>query len=225
MVKNLVLLSGLLSNEMLWHHQAKALAPVASISIISSIDDSPEKMIKAILEKAPPRFALAGHSMGGWLALEVMRKAGERVERLCLLNTTARADSSEKRERRRQMIELVKRGEFAQVVDSLVDLLVHKPEAKDEVRQMFLAVGPAVFIAQEEAMLKRQETESILETITCPTLIIHAAEDKNFSAKEHEELEKGIRGSTLAIVKESGHMSPLEAPQDVARLMRSWLSD
>lgn len=96
MKPHLVLISGLLSNESLWHHQIRHLSDIASIQVISPSQDTPKKMIQAILDQAPPIFALAGHSMGGWLSLEVMRAEPSRVSRLCLLNTTARDDSEEK---------------------------------------------------------------------------------------------------------------------------------
>ncbi len=108
----LVLISGLLSNESLWQHQTRHLSDIASIQVLSPSQDTPKKMIQAILEQAPPEFALAGHSMGGWLCLEIMRTAPSRVSRLCLLNTTARNDSEEKRLARQQMILKAEKGQF-----------------------------------------------------------------------------------------------------------------
>lgn len=220
----LVLLTGLLSNEFLWHHQSRYLGDVADIQIISSDQDTPSKMVHAILEKAPPKFALAGHSMGGWLALEVMRTAPSRVSHLCLLNTTARPDSEEKRKRRQEMILKAEKGRFREVVKELVENLVVNPLVKNDVEKMFLDVGEQAFIHQEKAMLIRSECQSILPRIACPTLVIHAAQDKVFSLEEHRELVDQIHNAKLATVEDAGHMSPIEMPQAITALLKFWLT-
>ncbi len=224
MKTNLVLLSGLLSNKVLWQHQTLHLSDLAAIQIISSSQDTPKKMVQAILKEAPAKFALAGHSMGGWLCLEVMRAAPSRVSKLCLLNTTARSDSQEKKNRRQEMVQKAQRGEFPKVVEEIVDALVFNPLVKDAVRKMFLGMGSDVFIHQELSMLQREECQSILPTIACPTLVIHAGCDKNFFLEEHKELVNQIRDAKLAIVDDSGHMSPMEMPQAITTLLRYWLS-
>jgi pimeloyl-ACP methyl ester carboxylesterase len=222
MKNSLVLLSGLLSNETLWRHQS-CLKDLAQIQIFSPTEETPHQMIQHILDRAPPKFALAGHSMGGWLCLEVMRVASHRVSKLCLINSTSRPDSEEKRNRRLKMIARVERGEFRSVVIELVDLLVYNPNAKKMVEKMFLEVGPIAFIHQERAMLARSESESFLQTIRIPTLVIHGAEDKNFGLDEQKELVEKIPGAELTVVAASGHMSPLERPEAVTFLLKNWL--
>lgn len=221
----LVLLTGLLSNNALWKHQASELSEIASIQMISSTQNTPEAMIQAILEAAPPTFALAGHSMGGWLCLEVIRRAPSRVSRLCLLNTTARSDSEEKRKKRLEMIQRTKQGKFKELVEEFIEYFVFNPSVKNDVKKMFLEVGPATFIAQEEAMLARQECLSILPMISCPTLVVHAAKDRIFSLEEQRELSDGVQNGTLTTIENSGHMSPMEKPQEITNLLRSWLTD
>jgi pimeloyl-ACP methyl ester carboxylesterase len=218
----LVLISGLLSNRSLWSHQTSHLSDIASIQVISPSQDTPKKMIEAILDEAPPKFALAGHSMGGWLCLEVMRAAPSRVSRLCLLNTTARMDSEEKRIARQQMILKTENGQFREVVKELVEKLVFNPLVKNDVEKMFLEVGKDAFIHQQRAMIVRNECQSILPTIKCPVLVIHAAQDKNFKLEEHEELVHQMQNAKLAIVENAGHMSPMEMPQAITALLRSW---
>lgn len=214
---SVVLLSGLLSDEWVWRHQVACLGKAALV--INSYDNTPEKMIKAILARAPERFALVGHSMGGWLALEVMRHAPERVTRLALVNTTSASDSQEKRDRRLAMIEEVKKGHFEQVIDRLMDFFVYNPAVKAEVRQMFMRVGPKAFIAQEEAMLMRDESVSLLSKIACPTVVIYAEHDAIFSREEHQFLVDTIPGATLVSVAGSGHMSPLEQPDAINSIL------
>ena len=219
----LVLLTGLLSNKDLWQHQVNHLSDIAEIQVISCSQDTPKAMVQFILDQAPEQFALAGHSMGGWLCLEIMRAAPSRVTKLCLVNTTARMDSEEKRQRRQDMILKTQQGKFAEVVKDLVENLVFNPRVKPMVEKMFLAVGEAVFIRQEKSMLSRSECLSILPGIHCPTLVIHAAQDKLFSSEEHSELVNQIPNAKFEIVEGSGHMSPMEMPQTVTSFLKSWL--
>ncbi len=220
----LVLLSGLVSNKFLWYHQTCHLSDIAAIQIISPSQNTPKKMVQAILKEAPSKFALAGHSMGGWLCLEVMRAAPSRVSQLCLLNTTGRMDSEEKRIRRQKMILKAEKGQFREVIKEIVENFVFNPTVKKNVEKMFLDLGKEVFIYQQKAMLIRSECQSILPSITCPTLVIHATQDKVFSLKEHRELVNQIKDAKLAIVEDSGHMSPIEMPQTVTALLRFWLT-
>lgn len=220
----LVLISGLLSNEFLWQHQVAHLKEIASTQIFSPNQNSVEKMIEAILEKAPAKFALAGHSMGGWLCLELMRVAPSRISKICLLNTSAQNDSLEKKTNRYEMISRVKKGHFEEVVEEVATCFVHHPFLKDGIKKMFVSVGQEAFVRQEEAMINRGDIQPVLSTITCPTLVIHAAQDKNFSLQEHQELVAKIPNARLAIIENSGHMSPLEMPQAVTKHLRFWLT-
>lgn len=220
----LVLLPGLLSNEFLWQHQIDHLSDVADVTVIPAIQDTPQKMIQSILDKAPPKFALAGHSMGGWLCLEIMRIAPTRVSKLCLLNTTKEMDLDQKRDRRQKMILQAEKGEFQDVVREIVENFIFNPLVKSKVERMFLDVGKETFIHQEKAMIARKECESILPSITCSTLVIHAAQDKVFSLEDHKELVNQIPSAKLAIIEDSGHMSPIEMPQAVSALLRFWLT-
>lgn len=219
----LVLISGLLSNRRVWQRQVQDLSDLATICCIAPVQNTPQAMLREILENAPPYFALAGHSMGGWLSLEVMRAAPSSVKQLCLLNTTARMDSLEKADRRRHMIQQAQEGHFEEIVDQNIANFVLNPAVRSDVRKMFLEVGKEAFICQEQAMLLRAECQSILPTIACPTLVIHAAQDKIFTYEEHQELAASIPDARLAVVQNSGHMSPMEQPQAVTELLRQWL--
>lgn len=220
----LVLISGLLSNQFLWSHQLEHLNSDAAIQVISPWQDTPSKMVQTILEEAPDHFALAGHSMGGWLCLEVMRAAPSRVIKLCLLNTTAKPDHEEKKAKREEMIQRAENGQFCEIVNEITEHFVFNSRVKDEVKQMFLSIGEEVFIQQEKSMLMRKECQSILPLITCPTLVIHAARDNVFSFEEHKELVEHIPSAQLAVVEDSGHMSPLEMPQAITALLKYWLT-
>lgn len=219
----LVLLPGMLSNHFVWNHQIQHLSAIASIQVLPSSQDTPEKMVSAILERAPLFFAAAGHSMGGWLCLELMKKAPERVLKIALINTTARLDSEEKRARRNKLIERTLAGEFAEIVEELADFFVFDKKKRQQVVSMFHDVGPEAFVNQHRAMLAREESLSVLPKIQCPALVIHAALDKNFSLEEHREMSERIPGAKLAVVEESGHMSPMEKPEAVTALLGKWL--
>lgn len=219
-----VFISGLLSDQFLWSHQVEHLKDIASIQVISPDQDSPSSMIQGILDKAPDQFALAGHSMGGWLCLEIMRATPSRVRKLCLINTTAKLDSTEKKAKREEMIKKVENGQFQEVVKDIVDHFAYNADVKADIEKMFLRVGEKVFIQQEKSMLIRTECLSVLPLITCPTLVIHSAQDKVFSIEDHQELADSIKSARLAIIEDSGHMSPLEVPQTITSLLRYWLT-
>lgn len=216
----LVCISGLLSNEDLWSHPLKHL----NAQVISPSQNTPHKMVEAILKAAPDRFALAGHSMGGWLCLEVMREAPSRVSKLCLLNTTAKPDSAEKKAKREEMIRRAKNGQFEEVVKELAERFVFNSSVKKDVEEMFLAVGENAFIQQESSMLIRQECQSILPSIACPTLVVHSAQDQVFHIEDHQELVEKIPHAKSAIIEDCGHMSPMEMPQTITTLLRYWLA-
>lgn len=220
----LVLISGLLSNEYLWRHQVKYLNEITAISFFNPNQDNTKEMVEAILKEAPPTFALAGHSMGGWLCLEILRVAPSRVSKVCLLNTTARDDSEEKKAKRQAMIARCREGQFEEIINEITPFFTENPAVRREVEKMFLDVGCEAFTNQEKAMLNRDPCESVLSSICCPALVIHAAQDKNFTLKEHEELVEKIPNAKLAIIEDSGHMSPLEVPQAVTSLLRFWLT-
>ena len=213
MKKSVVFLSGLLCDDSVWQHAVQNLS--ANCTCITSTQNSPEKMVATILERAPQEFVLVGHSMGGWLAIEVMKKAKNRVDKLVLINTSARPDSFEKMQRRKSLIQMAQSGRFDEVVELILENFIYKTEITDAVRRMFYNQGSAAFIAQEEAMLARSDCLPILSQIDCPTLVLHAAQDKNFTLEEHQEIASKIAHAKLAIVQDAGHMSPMEQPEEI----------
>lgn len=216
-----VFVPGLLCDQTVWAYQISHLKDLISPTVISFKDgDTPSKRIDTILKQAPARFALIGHSMGGWLSLEIMRRAPERVEKLILLNTTARPDSSDKQSRRKQMIEMAKTGQFSLLVKQLSEAMVFQKAHVPVVYDMFLASGAKRLIDDEMAMLQRDESMSILPKIRVPTWIIHARRDQIFSLEEHQEMASLISHAKWTIVEDSGHMSPIEQPQAITALIR-----
>src|SRR5215469_12309391 len=179
----LLLLPGLLCDAELWRPQVAALADIAA-PVIGDLTrhDSMEAMAAAMLAEMPGRFALAGLSMGGYVAQEIMRQAPERVLRLALLDTSARADSEEQRSRRRGLIELASMGQFKGVTPRLLPLLIHPDRLPDAplvaiVTGMAERVGKEAFLRQQKAILGRRDGRGDLARIACPTLILCGRED------------------------------------------------
>lgn len=227
----LVLVPGLLCDERLWQPQAERLADLADPIIANVIGDgSVSEMARSVLDAAPSagRFALAGLSMGGYVALEVMRVAPERVARLALLDTSARADTPGQTSERRELIELAEKGRFEEVPRRLLPRVLHPDRLDDErltstVFGMADAVGPEAFVRQEEAIIGRPDSRETLSGIACPTLVLCGREDALTPLPLHEEMASLIPGSRLRVVEKCGHLSTLERPEAVTAALREWL--
>jgi pimeloyl-ACP methyl ester carboxylesterase len=154
----------------------------------------------------------------------MMRSAPERVAKLCLLNTAARSDSADKLHLRKQMIQTAKKGGFDDLTLRLSNSFVFREPIKKSVQEMFLRTGPLRLIHDETAMIQRSELFSILPTIQVPTLIIHARQDQVFTLDMQEEMGRLIPNAKLALVEDSGHMSPMEQSEAITALMRLWLN-
>lgn len=220
----LILLPGLLCDAAVWSYQQTHLSDLVDI-IIPDLNHAatPDEMVASVLNVAPPYFALAGHSMGGWVALEVMKKSSARVLGLGLLNTTALPDSNEKYQFRQDMILQARSGNYAPIIEKLMKLFIYNETVSHEVRMM-LQRNLTAFINQENAMSVRAECLSVLDRITCPTLIVHATHDAIFTLQDSQLLATRIKRATFAVIENCGHMSPMESPEDVNKLLRVWLN-
>lgn len=219
----LLLLPGLLCDETAWANQINDLNDIADTHVATlNTPDTPQGMVEAALNKAPAKFALAGHSMGGWVALEIMKAAPERVTGLALLNTTAKADSTDKANTRQRLINFAKAADNESIVNLLAPRFVHNDAVLEAVKTM-LTRNIGALINQQTAMLARQSCEAVLPNIQCPTQIIHSEYDEVFNLDDSTQLSSHIPSATLSIIPNSGHMSMMEAPKDVSRIMRTWL--
>ncbi len=226
----LVLLPGLLCDRALWAPQIEALADVAEVSVADLTQaDSMADMAAAVLAAAPARFALAGLSMGGYVAFEVLRRAPERVLRLALLDTSARADTPEQTQARRDLIALTQQGDFKGVTPRLLPRWVHPSRVGDAalvetVTAMTRRVGRDAFIRQQTAIMNRPDSRPGLAAISCPTLVLCGREDQSTPVDRHREIAADIANARLVIVPECGHLSTLERPETVNRELRAWLA-
>lgn len=226
----LILLPGLLNDAELWAHQRAGLADLVDRILIPDLNrhDSMADIAAEVLAGAPDRFALAGLSMGGYVALEVFRRAPERVERLALIDTSAREDSDDQRRRRRGLIELADKGRFKGVTPRLLPMLVHESRLEDQavVRPIFdmaARIGRDGFIRQQKAILSRSDSRDLLPGIGCPTLVMCGRQDQLTPLHLAEEMAAEIAGARLQVVEECGHLPALEHPEITTAAMREWL--
>jgi pimeloyl-ACP methyl ester carboxylesterase len=225
----LILLPGLLCDAALWRHQVENLADIAA-PIVADLTqhNTIEAMASSVLAAAPARFALAGLSMGGYVAQQIMRVAPERVERLALLDSSARADTPEQTERRRGLIQLARAGKFKGVSPRLLPQFLHPDRLTDAalteaVMQMAERVGREAFLRQEEAIMGRIDGRGDLRRIACPTLLLCGAQDVLTPPKVHHEMAERIPHARLTIIENCGHLSTMERPAEVTEAMRGWL--
>lgn len=227
----LVLVPGLLCDPLLWQAQIALLADVADCWVADHRGpESMEALARKVLDDAPfDRFALAGLSMGGYVALEMAHQAPARIGRLALLDTSARADAPEQSTRRRELIELAERGRFIGVSEALLPLLVHRDRLADAalvatIKTMARNTGRRAFIAQERAIMSRRDSRTMLRSMSWPTLVLCGRDDKLTPLGLHEEIAALVPRATLEIVEDCGHLSTLEHPARVAQAMRAWLA-
>ena len=227
---HLVLLPGLLNDAELWRHQCATLNDIAEISVPDlTQDDQLSPMARRVLADAPETFALAGLSMGGYLAQEIMRQAPDRVTRLALLDTTPLPDTHEQSARRRGFIELARQGDFKGVTKRLLPLLIHPGRLKDTklaqtVMDMAGRVGRDAFIRQQKAIMTRPDSRRDLGLIHCSTLVVCGREDALTPPAVHADMAAAIPHAAFVVIEDSGHLSPLEQPHAVSAVLRYWLS-
>jgi len=225
----IVLVPGLNCSARLFIEQVPALWGCGPVTIADHRrDDSVAAIAARILAMAPPRFALAGLSMGGYIAFAIARAAPERVARLALLDTSARPDTPEQSERRHSMIALAESGRFAEVSGLLFPMFVHRERHGDEelralVRTMAEETGPQAFVRQQRAIMTRPDCRPLLKSIQCPTLVLVGDGDALTPPVLSEEIAAGIAGARLVRVPDCGHLSTVERPQAVNQALMKWL--
>lgn len=225
---HLLLLPGLLCDARLWRDQIEALGTGVTIADLTR-DDSVGAMATRALAAAPPRFALAGLSMGGYVALEIMRRAPGRVSRLILLDTSARKDTEEQSRRRRGLMALTRSGQFRGVTPRLLPLLVHPDRVAEqplagEVMAMAERVGKEAFLRQQTAILGRPDSRPDLPGFAVPALVAVGAQDALTPPDHAEEIAAGIPGARLEVIADCGHLPTMERPAEATALMRDFLA-
>jgi pimeloyl-ACP methyl ester carboxylesterase len=225
----IVLVPGLACSARLYAPQLPALWRLGPVTVADHTrDDSLAAIARRILELSPPRFALAGLSMGGYICMEIMRHAPERVLRLALLDTTAQPETPEQTERRRAQIALAEAGRMAEVIDQLFPTMVHAERRSDpQLRALFdrMAdeVGPQAFVRQQRAIMGRPDSRPSLGEISCPTLVLVGEGDELTPPDRASEIASAIPQARLVIIPGGGHLTPLETPEATTSALEAWL--
>lgn len=191
-------------------------------------DDTIDAVARRILDNAPPRFALAGLSMGGYIAFAIMRLAPERIVRLALLDTSARADTPDQTAARKAQIAMTQAGRFSEIPELSMPRYVHPNRQNDisvtaTVRRMAEETGPEAFIRQLKAIMSRPDSRPMLSAIGCPTLVLVGDADAATPPDMAREIAAGIAGAELVVVPDCAHLSTLERPEAVNEALVNWL--
>jgi pimeloyl-ACP methyl ester carboxylesterase len=230
----LILVPGLLCNEYVWEPQMRELSRMAAITVADhGAMDSIGGMAEAIIERAPPRFAIAGHSMGGRVTMEVVRRVPERVLGMGLLDSGAhplRSGEAGEHEAagRRKLLAQARSEGMRPMSWTWLQNMVHPSRLGDReltegILDMMCTKTPEIFAAQIKALLDRPDARPLLDGVLCSTLVLCGNEDLWATPQQHREIAAKVAHSRLVIVPECGHMSTLERPEQVTQAMREWL--
>jgi pimeloyl-ACP methyl ester carboxylesterase len=235
----LLLLPGLICDQTVWQHQIEALSDIAicTCADYGSLDSLPA-MAEAVLRTAPERFSIAGHSMGGRVALQIYRLAPHRVTRIALLNTgssalAAGAVGEEEARKRGELVALVQSQGMRAMLQQWLPPMIAPHRLTDlalvnSIIEMMSRKTPEIFAAQVRALLARPDATEVLDQIRCPALLLTGQEDGWSPPAQHAAMfakigAAKIAGSTLVVVPGSGHMSMMERPAEVSAALRAWL--
>jgi pimeloyl-ACP methyl ester carboxylesterase len=230
MKRPLLLLPGTLCDARLWAHQVAAFGRARQVLLGDlTQDETIARMAERVLAAAPPRFALAGLSLGGIVALEVIRRAPKRVDRLALLDTTARPPTVAQREYWQALSALATTAGLETVVRErlLPSLLTHNgrndPEMVAMVEAMARDIGSTAYQRQLRAVATRVDSRPYLASIDCPVLVLAGQDDAVCPPELHEEIVTAIPSARLVLIPHCGHLSTLERPRAVTEALHAWL--
>jgi pimeloyl-ACP methyl ester carboxylesterase len=227
----LVLIPGLLCDAVVWKAQVESLGAdydvrVADVTGFSSIDD----MAKSILAAMPDILSVAGHSMGARVALEMIRTAPDRISRLALLDTGVHPMQEGEPARRHALVELGRREGMRALADAWLppmvgpDVLESRPELRGDLYAMVERMNPSIHHGQITALLGRADARQILPMIRCPVLIGVGENDAWSPPDQHRAIADNIPHARYVVFSNSGHMSPMEAPEAVTGALRDWMA-
>lgn len=231
----LILVPGLLCDWEVWAAQRAALQGIADIQIAEhSQSDSLGALAESIIARAPPQFAIAGHSMGGRIALEVMRRVPARVRGMALLDTgyeplAAGQAGEHEAAGRHALLAVARTAGMRAMIRQWVQGMVHPARLQDEdlihgIVEMMARHTPDLYAAQIHALLNRPDAQTVLQSIRVPSLALCGREDLSAPPSRHSAIAAMIPGCQLSIIPDCGHMAPLERPEAVSAALRGWLS-
>ncbi len=229
MIEPLVLLPGLMCDARLFQAQITALSRARAVAVAPvSGGERIEEIASGLLDQLSHRFALTGVGMGGVVALEIIRRAPERVTRLCLIATDAQADTPHIAASREELIVGAQAGRLDEVMRKVIgsDMLAPGPQRipiLNDVLQMAGDLGAEVFVRQMRALQRRPDQQGALRRIRVPTLILCGAHEAENAVRKHEFMAELIPEADLRVIDEAGHLPTLEAPDMVSAALRDWL--
>lgn len=229
MIEPLVLLPGMLADARMWRPQAEALALDRAVTVAPThLGASVGEVAAQVLDAGPRRFALAGHGLGGVVALEVLRRAPERITRLALMAAEALAETPQAAAAREEGIVAAKAGRLGDVLRRLPSFAslaagARRATVQSLAEDMAADLGPDVFVRQSRLMQRRPDQQRALRQLRVPVLVLAGGQDDAFPVKRHEFLAELIPSAALTVIAEAGHMAPLEAPGPVIEAMRRWM--
>ena len=224
----------MICDQTVWQRQMDALSDVAACTCADYGSlDSLTAMADAVLRSAPERFSVAGHSMGGRVALEIYRLAPDRVAGIALLNTgylplAAGADGEDEIRKRAELVALAQSQGMRAMLRQWLPPMIDSRRIDDKalvnaIVEMMSRKTPEIFAAQVRALLNRPDASAVLEQIRCPALLLTGREDGWSGPAQHAAMAAKIAGSQLVLVPDCGHMSMLERPPEVSAALRAWL--
>jgi pimeloyl-ACP methyl ester carboxylesterase len=226
----LVLIPGLLNDAELWSRQIPMLDDLVDRVVIpdTTAHEDIRRTAAQVLAETDGALAVAGLSMGGYVALEILRQAPDRVERLALIDTSARRDGDEQRRRRNGLIELAQKGRFKGVTPRLLPMLVHKSRLEDEtvtrpIFDMAARIGKDGFVRQQKAILSRDDSRDLLAAVRVPTLVMCGRDDQLTPLDLSEEMAAAVPDAKLVVVESCGHLPALEHPEVTGEALRRWM--
>lgn len=227
----LILIPGMMCDARLFHPQIAAFSGWCSLHLPPiSQHDSVEAIAAEILQNAPPQFALAGLSMGGIVAMEVLRQAPDRVERLALLNTNPRAEADHIKEKRQPQLEAVERGDLSKVlIEQMIPLYTFDRSLSADIETLVLDMGmdlgAGVFVRQSVALMKRPSQLDTLAAYKGKSLVLTGEADVLCPLDRHQQMAELLSNSILEVIPAAGHLTTLEQPERTNAALKKWLED
>lgn len=231
----LLLVPGLMCDHTVWEPLLPTLNAGRVCTVVDhGMADSLPRMAQQLLDAAPDRFAIAGHSMGARVALEVLRQAPGRVTRVALLDTGYQARASgaageEEARKRHALLALAREQGVRAMATAWVQGMVHPARLGDAplieaILAMFERKLADVFACQIQALLKRPDASDVLASLQVPTLILCGRQDGWAPVAQHEAMQRLAPGSVLNVIEDAGHMAPMERPEAVTGALVDWLA-
>ena len=226
----LFLLPGLLCDAYTYAYQARALADEYDVRVLDFFGlDSMTAMAEHVLAHAPERFSICGFSMGGRVAMQILRLAPHRIERLCLLDTGVTPAAPGEAEKRQVLVDLANTQGMQALTDAWLPPMLHPARRNDPsivgpLTQMIHRASPEIFAGQIRALRGRPAARPLLPMINFPTIVAVGRQDEWSTVAQHEEIARAIPGAKLVVVEDSGHFVPVEQPEVLTGILRELMS-